>query len=106
MGALDEVTQGMLKAGAKTRDTAHAALGGRNGSGLEHKIVTATGTQTVEVKAPAGYIVTGGGWDAPSMNESDSVKKNCPHPDGTGWTVHIDTQYKFTAYAVCVRDDG
>src|SRR5688500_877699 len=100
------IVDGAAKTAGKVRDTAYVALGGKNGSGLEYKIVEATGVQKVEVNAPEGYIVTGGGWNAPSMNDTDSVKLNCPHPDGAGWTVHIDTQYPFTAYAVCVRDDG
>ncbi|MFD5513788.1 hypothetical protein ACFWIB_39555 [Streptomyces sp. NPDC127051] len=40
------------------------------------------------------------------MDETESIKKNCPLPDGTGWTVHIDMQAPHTVYAVCVRDDS
>ncbi|MFD9407722.1 hypothetical protein ACFWBN_11985 [Streptomyces sp. NPDC059989] len=68
MGIVDAAA----KTAGKARDTAYVALGGKNGSGLEYKIVEAKGVQKIEVKAPEGYIVTGGGWNAPSCSPGPS----------------------------------
>lgn len=52
MGLIDDAA----KTAGKVRDGAHAALGGKNASGLEHKVITARGTGKVEAKAPPGYV--------------------------------------------------
>ncbi len=102
------------KTAGKLRDGAHAALGGKNASGLNHKVVTERGTHKVQVFAPDGYIVTGGGWHCPDMRTEDRLLGSYPSDDGGEWIVEMSSPEhmggsgapEVTAYAVCVRDDG
>ncbi|MEU1407101.1 hypothetical protein ABZ471_32975 [Streptomyces sp. NPDC005728] len=104
------------KAAGKMRDATHKALGGKNASGLEHKVITAKGSGKVEVQAPDGFIVTGGGWRYPDLVPEEGIRASYPSPDGKTWTVEIDQVDRggadkeviaeFTAYAVCVRAGG
>ncbi|MEV6957510.1 hypothetical protein [Streptomyces sp. NPDC051183] len=99
------------KAATQARDAGHVMLGGKNASGLKHQIVTATGTGTVEAKAPDGYIVTGGGWENAHLDKGDIVLESYPSADGTGWKVRIrrgsSTEHlEHTVYAVCVAADS
>lgn len=120
------------KAAAVVRDGAHKALGGHNGSGLKYQTVEITGRcgvpnnlstggnanwsyTTLEARAPAGYIVTGGGWECPDMNDRDFAYRSRPTPEGKGWMVSMaalerggnpNNYPEFTVYAVCIADDA
>ncbi|MCJ1676124.1 hypothetical protein MTF65_01840 [Streptomyces sp. APSN-46.1] len=133
MGILD----GAAKTAGQVRDAGHAALGGKNASGLKHQVVTVKGRPagdqygdltntsaplTLEAKAPAGYIVTGGGFELPEYNRADAtapgpadrVNSSRPSDSGTAWTVSFNVDFRgpnvenypeFTVYAVCVAAD-
>ncbi|MGW7491142.1 hypothetical protein [Streptomyces sp. NPDC054786] len=78
---------GIGKTAGQARDATHKALGGKNASGLEHKVITAKGIGKVEVQAPDGFIVTGGGWYYRQLLEVEGIKASYPSDDGKTWTV-------------------
>ncbi|MGP3684571.1 hypothetical protein ACTVZO_07640 [Streptomyces sp. IBSNAI002] len=84
------------------------ATGQLNNKPVDIKIVTAEGDhigRATEVRAPAGYVVTGGGHSSVKQ-----VHQSQPSADGKGWIVSAEMNHgldggpsPYTVYAVCLK---